>query len=168
MVQARLQREVSALVTVFRPEQYASRIKLLEVRKVGMVNASVAPGVARRVHAGQVSRSGEPLIEHVERVARGVPAEARALAYLHDVLERADGAVAELRELEMSDDEWRVLALLTRRPDESYRAYVMRIARADGSLAGLPARSNRRISTTICASAGFGAGLRTTPGPGDR
>lgn len=98
-----------------------------------MVNANVAGGVARRIHAGQVSRSGEPLIEHVERVARAVPADVRALAYLHDVLDRADGAVdEELRELEMSDEDRRVLALLTRRPEESFRVYVMRIARADG------------------------------------
>jgi hypothetical protein len=99
-----------------------------------VVNAEVARGVARRVHAGQVTRLGEPVIEHVERVAGAVPAEARALAYLHDVLERADAGGAELLELGLSHDERSVLALLTRRPDEPYRAYVMAIARADGTI----------------------------------
>jgi len=96
------------------------------------VNAAVARSVARRVHAGQRTRSGEPLIEHVERVARAVPSHARALAYLHGVLERADGGAEELLELGLTDEEGSVLALLTRRATESYRAYVTRIARADG------------------------------------
>ena len=96
------------------------------------MNAAVAHSVARRVHAGQLTRSGEPLIEHVERVARAVPPHARALAYLHDVLERADRASEELLELGLTDEEGSVLALLTRRPTESYKKHVMRIARADG------------------------------------
>jgi hypothetical protein len=99
-----------------------------------VVNTEVARGVARRIHRGQVTRLGEPVIEHVERVAGAVPAEARALAYLHDVLERADADGEELLELGLSDDERSVLALLTRRPDEPYRAHVMRIARADGTV----------------------------------
>ncbi|MFL5864934.1 MAG: metal-dependent phosphohydrolase [Solirubrobacteraceae bacterium] len=99
-----------------------------------------ARAVARRLHSGQVSRSGEPLIEHVERVAGAVAASDRALAYLHDVLERVDSATDELRELELTDEEWDVLGLLTRRSRESYKLYVMRIARADGR-AGAIARS---------------------------
>lgn len=98
-----------------------------------LVNTEVARAAARRMHAGQLTRSGEPLIEHVERVAGAVPAELRGLAYLHDVLERADGAVEELLELRLSEIELTVLSLLTRRPDETYQAYVMRIARADGN-----------------------------------
>jgi hypothetical protein len=96
------------------------------------VNTAVARRVARRVHVGQVARSGEPLIEHVERVAESVPVDVRALAYLHDVLERADEAAEELGKLALTDDEHSVLALLTRRANESYKAYVSRIARADG------------------------------------
>src|SRR5207248_5424142 len=103
-----------------------------------LVNTEVARAAARRMHAGQLTRSGEPLIEHVERVAGAVPAELRGLAYLHDVLERADGAVEELLELRLSEIELTVLSLLTRRPDETYQAYVMRIARADGNPGRLP------------------------------
>lgn len=71
-------------------------------------------------------------MEHVERVAGAVPANLRGIAYLHDVLERTDRAVEELRELALTDTELAILALLTRRPPETYRAFVMRIARADG------------------------------------
>ena len=93
--------------------------------------AEVAHAAARRIHAGQISRSGEPLIEHVERVAHALPTELRGLAYLHEVLKRADGAMEEVRELGLNEIELAVLIPLTRRPDETCRAYVMRIARAD-------------------------------------
>jgi hypothetical protein len=96
------------------------------------VDVKAARGVARRMHMGHVSRSGEPLIDHVERVARAVPPDRRALAYLHDVPERADQAAEQFLEHRLSDEEYGILALLTRRHAESYRAYVMRIANASG------------------------------------
>jgi hypothetical protein len=102
-----------------------------------VVSAEVARVVARRVHGDQVTRFGEPVIEHVERVASALPADARALAYLHDVLEAGDAGRGELRALALSDDERSVLALLARRPDESYERYVMSIARASGTVGAL-------------------------------
>jgi hypothetical protein len=97
-----------------------------------LVNPTAARAVARRVHSGHITRTGEPLIEHVERVARAVPTDACALAYLHDVLERADSAADELQELELTDEELEVLRVLTRRRGESYKRSVMRICRAGG------------------------------------
>ena len=102
-----------------------------------VVSAEVARVVARRVHGLQVTRFGEPVMEHVERVASSLPAEARALAYLHDVLEAGDAGAGELRALALSDDERSVLALLTRRPEEPYSGYVMGIARAPGTVGAL-------------------------------
>lgn len=96
------------------------------------MNVEAAGATARRIHAHHVCRSGEALIEHVERVAASVPEDVRALAYLHDVLERGDEAMEDLRELGLDDIELTVLSLLTRRPDERYMAYIMRIARAEG------------------------------------
>lgn len=119
----------------------AGKVRVCTRRKCVLVNAEVAHAAARRVHAGQLTRSGEPLIAHVERVASAVPAESRTLAYLHDMLERADGAMEELRELGINEIELAVLCLLTRHPDETYTAYVMRIARADGK----PGRIARTI-----------------------
>jgi (p)ppGpp synthase/HD superfamily hydrolase len=60
----------------------------------GEVDVNQALGAARRVHTGQFTRSGEPLINHVERVASR---ESRATAYLHDALASSNGAEEELR-----------------------------------------------------------------------
>jgi hypothetical protein len=102
------------------------------------MDASIARAVARRVHNGQVDRRGDPLIKHVERVAQAVPPDVRALAYLHDILEHA--GPSELSELALTDQEWDVLGLLTRRQSESYKLYVLRITRAAGT-AGAIARA---------------------------
>ncbi len=96
------------------------------------MKVSIAQGIAREVHAGQLTRFGEPLIEHVERVARAVPEKARALAYLHDVLERSDLSMQRLRKHGLTDAECSALELLTRRPDQSYESYILGIAHADG------------------------------------
>ena len=88
--------------------------------------------LAARAHAGQLTRVGEPLIDHIERVASTAPADIRALAYLHEVLEKAPVGSEDLREHELSEFEYAVLSLLTHDPSESYRRYVMRIATAGG------------------------------------
>ena len=90
-----------------------------------------------------MTRSGAPLIEHLERVAEEVPPEARALAYLHDALERGERAAEELRELGLSDEELTVISLLTRGQGDPYKTYVMRIARARGRSGSL-ARTIKR------------------------
>ena len=110
-----------------------AKVTISRQMEIAWVKADAACAAARRIHAGQLSRSGDPLIEHVERVAHTVPTELRGLAYLHDTLERADGAMEELRELGLNEIELAVLSLLTRRPEETYKMYVTRIARADGS-----------------------------------
>ena len=96
------------------------------------MDIDVARTLAHRVHAGQLTRSGEPLIDHIERVADAVPTDSAALAYLHEVLEKAAGAPDELREHELSDFDYAVLGLLTHDPKESYRTYVLRIATSEG------------------------------------
>lgn len=52
-----------------------------------------AKELAHRAHAGQVDKAGRPYIEHVARVAAAVAddPEAEAVAWLHDVLEDAEG-----------------------------------------------------------------------------
>jgi len=51
----------------------------------------VEPGIAHRIasrhHVGQRNRFGDPVIDHVERVAAAVPTAARARSWLHDLLE---------------------------------------------------------------------------------
>jgi hypothetical protein len=104
------------------------------------VDEANALGIARSAHAGQRTRSGRPLIDHVERVAAAVPADARATALLHDVLERTPVPVERLRHDGLDGRELAALALLTRAPGESYEVYVLRLARAPGA-AGRLART---------------------------
>jgi hypothetical protein len=96
------------------------------------VDPKVARGIARRSHVGQRDRFGEPVIEHVERVAARVPPEARATALLHELLELTSIERGQLRARGLSAIELGALELLTRRTDEPYRAHVMVIANAPG------------------------------------
>jgi hypothetical protein len=81
---------------------------------------------------GQRSRFGDPVIDHVERVAAAVPADARATALLHDLFERCPTAGRRLRAEGLSRTELEALELLTHAPDEPYEVYVRRIADAPG------------------------------------
>ncbi len=96
------------------------------------MNTGLARNAAHQSHAGQRDRFGELMIDHVERVASALPEEVRALGYVHDVLERTQTKVNELRAIGMTDAECGALELLTRRPHESYTAHVQRIAGAGG------------------------------------
>ena len=103
------------------------------------MNPSVARRIASAGHRGQCTRFGDSVIAHLERVAYAVPAEARAVAWLHDLLELVPGAEARLRGRGLTPVQTRALALLTRGADEPYETYVRRIVDARGN-AGLIAR----------------------------
>ncbi len=90
---------------------------------------------AERTHAGVTDRYGEPVLDHVRRVAAGVPPTARTVAWLHETLECTTVSPAELRAAGATADELRAVRLLTRKPDAgaaAYRAHVEKIARARG------------------------------------
>jgi hypothetical protein len=97
----------------------------------------VEPGIARTIatrhHAAQRNRFGEAIIDHLERVAAAVPAEARATAWLHDLLE-LDPTVGPLLGAEgLGRSELEALELLRHAADEPYEVYVRRIADAPGA-----------------------------------
>ena len=96
------------------------------------MDASVARNIAHFSHLERRDRFDHPEIEHVERVAAGVEPEARAVAFLHDVLEHTGTSVAELRSEGLTECELEALELLTREPDESFEAHTLRIAAARG------------------------------------
>ena len=100
------------------------------------MNVERAQLLATRVHRGQVQRSGEPLIDHVGRVAASSPPSARGVAWLHEVLEWTSVSEEELLAEGVSDDELRALRLLTRTigrgTEAGYLAHINMIARADG------------------------------------
>ncbi len=104
-----------------------------------VMDPAVARGIAHSFHAGQWTRHGMPMGEHVERVGNAVPPYAQAVAFLHDVLERSPTGRAGLVEDGLTAVEIAALDLLTHAPGESYELYVLRIAAARG-LAGRLAR----------------------------
>jgi hypothetical protein len=101
------------------------------------VDPDVARAAAHQLHGGQRNRFGEPMIDHVARVQAAVPAEARTVAWLHDVLEGSGVTCDELRARGLTAVEVEALELLTHAPTESYKSYVGRIARARGPAGAL-------------------------------
>jgi hypothetical protein len=100
------------------------------------VDPDVARRLASRHHWGQITRFGEPVAEHLARVAGAVPPAARSTAWIHDLLELAtidrDQLRADLRTRGLTDTEDVALQLLTHGGAETYDAYVRRITGAGG------------------------------------
>ena len=92
--------------------------------------------MAERLHNGDREADGTPVIRHVQRVASTVTEEARAVAWLHEALERTAVTERELLLAGLTSDELRALRLLTRttdsRSDRRYLAHLELIARAVG------------------------------------
>lgn len=101
------------------------------------MDAEVARSIALALHAGQRTRHGEPLADHLARVAAAVPSHAVATAWLHDAFERTTATAEELRAGGLTLDELDALELLTRTSSESYELYALRIAHADGDAGDL-------------------------------
>jgi (p)ppGpp synthase/HD superfamily hydrolase len=99
------------------------------------MNAAVARNIAHSSHVDHRDRNGYPLVEHVERVAASVSPDARTIAFLHDLLERTDTSLDDLRAQGLTATELAALDLLTRGADESYEAHSLRIALASGPAA---------------------------------
>jgi hypothetical protein len=99
-----------------------------------------ARSIAHASHAEQRDRRGHLRTEHVERVAANVSAEARAVAFLHDLLEYTDTPYETLRAGGLTEVEAAALELLTRTEREPYATHVLRIAHAPGA-AGRLARA---------------------------
>jgi hypothetical protein len=96
------------------------------------VEPAVARAFAHNIHAGQRTRHGTAMSEHIERVGAAVPDAARTVAFLHDVLERGATGHAVLLAGGLTELEAGALDLLTCAPGESYELHVLRIAAARG------------------------------------
>ena len=96
------------------------------------MDRTVAQQIACASHVGQRTRFGEPVIEHIERVADAVAPEAQAVAWLHDVFELTPVGRETLRACGLTTVEELSLELLTRLPAEPYEDYISRIAAASG------------------------------------
>lgn len=110
------------------------------------MTAEAARLLAERVHAGAVDRYGQPLLDHVRRVAAQSPPQARAVAWLHEAFESSDLQPQDLRDAGLTAAQVRAIQLLTRTPSTdpaAYEAHVRRIAQASGT-AGELARAVKR------------------------
>ena len=96
------------------------------------MDPETARNIAQYSHAGQRTPRGMPVIEHVERVAAAVPDDARALAYLHDVLDLTQTGGDELLANGLTAAESAALSLLAHGAGESFELYALRIVHARG------------------------------------
>lgn len=101
------------------------------------MDATSARMMAESLHRGDFEEDGTPILCHVQRVAMMVPAEARAVAWLHDALGSTAVTEQELLMAGVTPDELRALRLLSRtgaaRSDDVYFAHLELIGRAAGT-----------------------------------
>ena len=96
------------------------------------MDPTIAQQIARMYHAGQRTRFGEPVAEHLEHVANAVAADAQAVAWLHELFELTPLGRDMLRAYGLTAIEEATLELLTHIPTWAYKEYISRIAHAPG------------------------------------
>ena len=96
------------------------------------MNSDVAHAreIAEAALAGRVKKGGEPMLEHVARVAASVAGEVKQIiAWLHDVPENApEWTLERLRQEGFAPAVLAAVDALTRRDGESHADLVMRAA----------------------------------------
>lgn len=97
----------------------------------------IAERLARTAHAGQKDPvTGDEYITHVERVVALVEGDqAKAVAWLHDVLEDTDLSVLALTDAGISQAVLEAVCLLTRDGVETYGEYIEALVKAKNPLA---------------------------------
>jgi (p)ppGpp synthase/HD superfamily hydrolase len=84
--------------------------------------------LAVEAHRGQRDRVGQPYILHPLRVMCRLQGEAeRTAGVLHDVVEDSEHSLDDLRARGYPEDVVAAVDCLSRRPDETYLAYIERI-----------------------------------------
>jgi (p)ppGpp synthase/HD superfamily hydrolase len=98
-----------------------------------MTHLAHALEIAEQVHAGQVDKTGQPYIEHLQRVAADVETlDEKIVAYLHDVLEKGEGWTRERLEAEgFGPRITSAVVALTREDGEDEGHFVRRAAAND-------------------------------------
>ncbi|RWO13721.1 MAG: HD domain-containing protein [Mesorhizobium sp.] len=89
-----------------------------------------AAKIAEQAHAGQTDKTGRPYIEHCRRVVDAVETlDQKAVAYLHDIVEKSDDWDRErLEAAGFGTSIVSAVDAMTRRPDEDDLAFVRRAA----------------------------------------
>jgi (p)ppGpp synthase/HD superfamily hydrolase len=89
-----------------------------------------AASIARRAHDGQVDKSGNPYLGHLERVAGRASVsgeDAEVVAWLHDVVEDTEVTLDMLRDEGVPDHIITAVDAMTKRPGEDREAYLQRV-----------------------------------------
>ena len=87
-----------------------------------------ALAIAAAAHAGQMDKAGKPYMDHVIRVALGVPCgDAKIVALLHDVVEDSCWSLGMLKAEGFSDVIVAAVAAMTHKMGESYDDYIERV-----------------------------------------
>ncbi len=89
----------------------------------------LAESIAARALAGQQDKLGRPFVTHCARVAEGLEGAPRAVALLHDVLEKGPGwTAARLAEEGIAPDIIAAVEAMTRQEGEDYLDFARRAA----------------------------------------
>lgn len=98
-----------------------------------MVNR--AREIAFAAHSGQVDKAGEPYYLHPFAVADMVDGrEAKAAAYLHDVVEDSEITLDWLRQQGFPPSVIEAVDAITKRDGEDYHAYLARVKKCELAL----------------------------------
>lgn len=88
-----------------------------------------AIALAAKAHEGQVDKAGQPYVLHPLRMMlRLTTLEERITAVLHDVVEDCGVTLEQLRAEGFSEAIIDAVVAVTRQPDETYQAFVLRAA----------------------------------------
>jgi (p)ppGpp synthase/HD superfamily hydrolase len=89
---------------------------------------TIAKRIATHAHQGQVDKAGQLYISHPEFVASQVTGdEAKAVAWLHDVVEDTAVTFDDLRAEGLSEQVIEAVAAITKRDSENYETYLERV-----------------------------------------
>lgn len=89
------------------------------------IQSELAQSIAAAAHKGQVDKAGKPYIMHPAHVAASVQGDAaKAVAWLHDVVEDTPLTFAELQERGVAPEVIEALRLLTHDESVPYLEYV--------------------------------------------
>jgi (p)ppGpp synthase/HD superfamily hydrolase len=84
--------------------------------------------IAYYAHIDQTDHGGNPYIFHLVSVSEKCKSdEAKAAAYLHDILEDTDTTTEDLLKNGVSQEIVDAVVLLTRTPDETYHEYLVKL-----------------------------------------
>lgn len=97
---------------------------------MAQLQVEIAKAIAEKAHAGQFDKAGKPYIEHPAHVAAQIQGdEAKAVAWLHDVVEDTETTFDDLLAAGISPQVVDALRLLTHDKSVPYLDYVRALKR---------------------------------------